>query len=369
MATDKFQASKSLKRVAFERFALAIIFVLANVTGRIDATLLNNLFSWSAAFEFSGFILLLGLGVTAFVMLTILFEGILRGVFKNVFLLGASVFLAILGGSTLIQILSPISKALFGLSLASEFADTPSWLVKSLVSAILFALLFRYESKASERLSVARNLAASLALNQKQLIETEEKQRNEASSFLHDRVQAQLMVLSLQIANVEKNLGEADAAELWQIRTKLEKLRSIDLRRVGQMLTPNIESFGIQHCLRQLIQQLEVTQNVDLQIDEVPIKSNVQLQLGLYRIIEQALINSITHGPASHIEVSAGLNTQSAYQVSVIDNGPGVVISERTPGYGTAVIQSWVAILGAKKEIFSTLGQGYKLTVTLSLDA
>jgi signal transduction histidine kinase len=365
VATDKNSRPKSIKRQAVERFILAAIFILANLTGRINQSVLEGLASWAGWWSIFGLILFVISASAVLVLSTMTIERLFKAVTRNIFLMIANVYFSILVVAALFSTFQPLSQNIFGLNILLETMDTPALLLKGFVSSVLFTLLFRYEFQSTERLAFAKKLANTLAKNQKQLIETEEKQRTEASTFLHDRVQAQLMVLALEIANVEKNLGAEDAAALWRVRTKLENLRSVDLRRVGQMLTPNIKDFGLQHCLRHLIQQLEVADRVELRIDENLNRDAVQLQLGIYRIIEQALVNAITHGPASHIEIVAVLKNKSTYEVSISDNGPGALVSERTPGYGTAVIQSWVAILGAQKEIVSAPGQGYKLTATI----
>ena len=369
MATDKNTRPKSIKRQAVERFILASIFILANLTGRINQGVVDALTSWAGWWSIFGLILFVISASAVLVLSTMTIEGLFKAVTRNIFLMIANVYISVLLVATLASTVDTFAHNIFGLSIILETENTTALLLKGLLSSVLFTLLFRYEFQSTERLAFAKKLANTLAKNQKQLIETEEKQRTEASTFLHDRVQAQLMVLALEIANVEKNLGAEDAAALWRVRTKLENLRSVDLRRVGQMLTPNIKDFGLQHCLRQLIQQLEVADRVELRIDENLNRDAVQLQLGIYRIIEQALVNAITHGPASHIEIVAVLKNKSAYEVSISDNGPGALVSERTPGYGTAVIQSWVSILGANKEIVSAPGHGYKLIVTVPLDA
>jgi signal transduction histidine kinase len=106
-----------------------------------------------------------------------------------------------------------------------------------------------------------------------------------------------------------------------------------------------------------------VADRVELRIDETLNQDAAQLQLGIYRIIEQALINAITHGPASEIKITATVTLNSDYLVSVVDNGPGAILAERSVGYGTAVIQSWVSILGGTKTVESSPGHGYKLSV------
>jgi signal transduction histidine kinase len=85
--------------------------------------------------------------------------------------------------------------------------------------------------------------------------------------------------------------------------------------------------------------------------------------LGAFRIVEQALLNSLVHGPASHVQVSIAVNQDGVTRVCVSDDGPGASSAIENSGVGTAVIDSWVSILNGVKNVESVPGHGYLVSV------
>jgi hypothetical protein len=106
----------------------------------------------------------------------------------------------------------------------------------------------------------------------------------------------------------------------------------------------------------------EIQQSMNIEIEAEKIEPK-QL-LGIFRIVEQALLNSLIHGPADKASVTIAHTGTKDITLIVSDNGPGVGLEERKFGVGSAVIDSWVSILKGRKEINSSPGNGYKLEVT-----
>ncbi len=104
--------------------------------------------------------------------------------------------------------------------------------------------------------------------------------------------------------------------------------------------------------------------DVSVQISEPIELLDSEVRLGIYRIVEQALLNALVHGPATKVQVNVSNEIDGFTKVVVSDNGPGVNIEEVSPGVGSAIIDSWVGILGGKRSIDSSPGYGYRLEVT-----
>jgi nitrate/nitrite-specific signal transduction histidine kinase len=133
-----------------------------------------------------------------------------------------------------------------------------------------------------------------------------------------------------------------------------------------QILSPNFESGGLEGALEALIQQYESEMKVSLQIDEASENLSAQQLLGVYRIIEQALLNTIVHGPVKRVEIAISVSSAGTVEVSISDDGPGAEIGQLKPGVGSAIIDSWVGILDGKKIIDTALGRGYRVQVSFS---
>ena len=354
-------------RPLLNRFALIFIFIMANLTGRFEDKLITaqqGFERWSIALNLLALSTLSG---AIFVGFTLTVEKYLTAA-KQRFVV---TFLTVTGGLFLTVVfllaINPFASKLTGIDFGPQFENVPLLFARMAISGVIFTWLFKYETEILSRLRFAGGLIKKLEKNQEQLVEAEEHQRTQASRFLHDRVQAELMVVALQIANIEKKIDGAEATELATARARLETLRRVDLKLISNALTPNIEDLGLEYSVHELISQLSAGFNAEVQIDDVLISDNTFLQLGIYRIIEQALINSITHGPASNVKIVVGTHTASSCRVFIQDDGPGVTQAEASAGFGTVFIDSWVAILKATKEVSSTPGEGYALTVVIPI--
>jgi two-component sensor histidine kinase len=60
------------------------------------------------------------------------------------------------------------------------------------------------------------------------------------------------------------------------------------------------------------------------------------------------------------INDNAGITT-----IIVADDGPGANLEEVSPGVGSAIIDSWVGILGGKRSIDTSSGYGYRLEISI----
>jgi signal transduction histidine kinase len=102
---------------------------------------------------------------------------------------------------------------------------------------------------------------------------------------------------------------------------------------------------------------------ISVQVDSASEDLDSLYLLGAYRILEQGLLNSFIHGPAKNVFVSIGTDSAGRTEISVSDDGPGTDLDFIESGVGTAIIDSWVGILGGKKTVETVPGHGYLLRV------
>ena len=239
--------------------------------------------------------------------------------------------------------------------------------VRDLITRFLFALIFvaithNKLRTLNEKLESTSNLNDQLNERYAILIESDEEIRSHASALLHDRIQAKLMLAGARLTRVSEVISEEGRLGVLPVIKEIEQIRSIDVREVSQLLTPNLAGEGLIGSCENLSKEfsdvaftLDICQEVELLEEE--------LKLGIYRIIEQGVINSIKHGPASQITIRIADIGENEVSVEVIDNGPGGEIFGA--GKGSVIIDAWLSILGGRKEIESEPGNGYTLRAYL----
>ena len=89
-----------------------------------------------------------------------------------------------------------------------------------------------------------------------------------------------------------------------------------------------------------------------------------ELELTMYRIVQEALTNAVKNGHATHgvVEVIEGAAT---IQVSIRDDGTGFDPATRTEGFGVLGMRERVALLHGTLEIESAPGHGTTVRCTL----
>jgi signal transduction histidine kinase len=235
---------------------------------------------------------------------------------------------------------------------------------------VLFALalMHRAERKISDRLDLANKLVSKLETEREELIHSDEDLRRQTSQFLHDRVQSDLMVVGMKLQSISGQVSPEVNDVIEKAIHRLENTRATDLRNLIEILTPNLEAGSLQSALDTLLEQYRTNMDVSAQIDDSTEELVSGSLLGIFRIVEQSVLNSLVHGPAHRVQISVTTNTEGVTNIIVSDDGPGVTVEAITAGVGTAIIDSWVGILNGSKEIDSAPGHGYRLHVTFIAD-
>ncbi len=240
-------------------------------------------------------------------------------------------------------------------------------IIGELITRFLFALVF--VAITHSRLKIlGQELGRASALNSElndryaRLIESDEEIRSHASQLLHDRIQAKLMLAGAKLTRISGVLSDEGKLGVLPVIKELERIRSIDVREVSALLSPNLAGEGLVGSCENLCKEFEG--NVEFNIDINPNVESLDedLVLGVYRIIEQGVINSIKHGPATKISIEVSISSSNMLIVELRDNGPGGEV--KNSGTGSVIIDAWVSILGGEKEIKSESGKGFTLRVT-----
>jgi signal transduction histidine kinase len=243
--------------------------------------------------------------------------------------------------------------------------------VGEFITRFVFAIFFVAITHNRLR-TLGENLATASALNSElneryvTLVESDEEIRSHASQLLHDRIQAKLMLAGAKLTRVSEVISDEGKLGLLPVIKEIEHIRSIEVREVSQLLTPNIAGEGLIGSCETLLDEFSSDLTFTLEISQDAESFDEEFKLGIYRIIEQGVINSIKHGPASHVTIRAAESRANEICVEVIDNGPGGPGgSVNGSGKGTVIIDAWLSILGGRKEIESRAGHGFTLRVFL----
>ena len=252
----------------------------------------------------------------------------------------------------------------YGYEFRTPATASPAMFISSVVLFLFsLALIHKAERKILERLARADDLVEQLKADREELVNLDEAIRRQTSTFLHDRVQSDLMVVGMKLKSIQGTASDEVNEVIDRAIARLENTRSADLKNIIQVLSPNFEAGGLKSSIESLIKQYESNMAVLIQIDEGSEQLDSLNLLGAYRIIEQGLLNAFVHGPAKNVFVSVSSDSLGKTELVISDDGPGTDLEFVDSGVGTAVIDSWVGILNGKKTVDTVPGHGYRLVV------
>ena len=216
----------------------------------------------------------------------------------------------------------------------------PLWLLNAVLGTV-FARIQAQSDAATEALQTVET-------QRRLLLESEERVRGQVAAYLHDRVQTDLVSIGLRIRAAvspgpREMVSEVDAA-----LAALERVRSDEVRSASRQLSPNLRNVALRTALRELADSYRPGMTVTISVSPEAtdrLEGEVTRATGIYRICEQALLNSAIHGHANECSIRVALDAHDAYLLEVRDNGVGLGRAPVVAGMGSTVIAAWVESL------------------------
>ena len=253
----------------------------------------------------------------------------------------AAVTLASLAGNA-VRLLSDTMLTFPNFSPWANFVAT--W-ARSIPFVLIFlAILGASQRRLQAQVDRADDAVEALQQQAEALLAADEEVRRQVALVLHDRVQAGLIAACLRLRRTIGTTADRDA-EITGVVDQLEELRTLDVRRAVYALSPNLREVDLQTALEELGDTYRPAMEVTCDVgDDVTVPYDVRL--GIYRIVEQCLLNSAIHGRASTCRITISSPAKEPLVVTVVDDGAGLETGN-TSGFGTTLIDTWCRVLGA----------------------
>ena len=203
----------------------------------------------------------------------------------------------------------------------------------------------------------------------------QEEERRRLARDLHDDTIQSLIALNqrIQLAQLSAK-DETTTTQLLEMQ-QMAAQTIADLRRLTRDLRPvYLEELGLVPAVEMLARDtsrvLQIP--VDFRVEGTERRLPSQVELALYRVMQEALSNVVRHAQASCAEVHLHFATDTV-TLTVRDNGRGFVVpespAEMAPSghFGLLGVQERVEAIGAWLMIRSTPGAGTHLEVRLPL--
>jgi two-component system sensor histidine kinase DegS len=218
-----------------------------------------------------------------------------------------------------------------------------------------------------------KQLQLELLETRRQLIKSNEEERQKLAQELHDGPMQELHSITYQIAGIEDQLPEGVEVRLDSIQQTIQQTIKALRALAYDLRPPALSKYGLvksiqSHVGNFSVQHPGLSLTLDLQENHPPLAEDVEL--ALFRIYQQALTNIVMHAEADRAEVKLHV-TSTAASLQIKDNGKGFRVPDRwielvrDGHYGLAGTSERVHALGGEFLISSTPGEGTILTIRI----
>lgn len=195
----------------------------------------------------------------------------------------------------------------------------------------------------------------------------QEDERRSIAKELHDEFGQTLTAIRMMVALIGED-ALARSRLLTDIQRACDRLFGV-MRALVRRLRPQIlEDLGLKAAVEELISswhgvhpELKITLDCDARLGE----SRSAVCLELYRIIQEALTNTLRHAEATEARVSIQSGPEAGFELTVTDNGKGLKDNVRLAGFGLLGIRERVASLNGRFWLMNRPGSGLELRVLL----
>jgi PAS domain S-box-containing protein len=210
-----------------------------------------------------------------------------------------------------------------------------------------------------------------------QLIDAQELERKRIARELHDDLGQSLLLLKLKLSSMSRGLPP-DLEKLRQeCHETVENVQEIidAVRCLSQdLIPPMLAEIGLNAAVKELLEEFCQRHDIasSLDIDDMEGLFSQEMELNIYRILQESLTNIGRYSQATRLSVSLKRKDPQVC-LSVEDNGQGFEVSHilgrsgRTKGLGLSSMEERARMMGGTFHLWSKPMAGTKIEVTVPL--
>lgn len=224
---------------------------------------------------------------------------------------------------------------------------------------------------------ITDRVIAQTALNQerqKQLssfIDGQEDERKRVSRELHDGLGQSLIAIKMRLESLDEEDDKAKIVSTIEITKTFVSSTIDDVRRMSNNLMPSsLAEFGIVTAIGSLVDQSSVNSKMTITFDHKSVPKNLdeKIQMYLFRIIQEAIHNSVKHADASLLQILLLCEDKTLILI-IEDNGKGFQGNHSTlvKGNGLYHMRERVQMLKGTIEFTSNINKGLTIHIKIPI--
>jgi signal transduction histidine kinase len=264
---------------------------------------------------------------------------------------------------------------------ASELPGTFTYVVASCALIAMGVINRRHTEELEEKNLQIGNQAAAVELtNQRlrelsaRLLHSQDEERRRIARELHDSVGQYLGALSMIVGGLRRSTKDLPQSVLEKLEYAEETIRSCtsEVRTISHLLHPPLlEELGLESAVRWYVQGFAERSGIQVEMEISPNLRRVgnEVELALFRILQESLTNVHRHSGSKVALVRIGLDSQQVW-LEVLDQGKGIPQGNQKlrPGVGVSGMQERLRDLAGVLELRAE-GKGTLVKAVIPLPA
>ncbi len=204
----------------------------------------------------------------------------------------------------------------------------------------------------------------------------QERERQRIAQDMHDGLNQLVIGAKLELKSARERLSVDDRAaaefSLLRVRDVLDRMER-DLKQIiYDLRPPTLDALGLAPSLRRYAERFQQYSGItcEVRIEGEPYRLPADMEIGIYRIMQEALQNVSAHAQARHVEVTMAFSPEVISFV-VADDGQGFDLPAIQKSYvghlGLMGMQERAESLGGQLAIQSVPGYGTQVALFVPL--
>lgn len=206
------------------------------------------------------------------------------------------------------------------------------------------------------------------------LIRAQEEERSRVARELHDDLNQQLAILSIELEQLGQKIPKRQVGLSARVRSLSAKAQQIssDVHRISYELHPSkLDHLGLAPAIKSLCEELSTRHEltINFRAEGFPAVLPRDVTLCLYRVTQESLSNMIKHSKAEQADVVLN-KTSDQVRLDIADLGCGFDIesAQTKTGLGIISMRERLRLVGGEISIRSQPSLGTKIHVLVPLD-
>jgi signal transduction histidine kinase len=222
-----------------------------------------------------------------------------------------------------------------------------------------------------------RQAEEALRCYARRLVEMEENLRKKLATELHDEIARDLTVLGMNLSIISSTLADV-APKTLHVRIEesgrlIEDISRTTRNIMAGLRPPVLDDYGLVSALRWHSELFSARGGVNVSVQDSGLFPRLppEVELALFRVAQEALMNTAKHAAAKSVTITLDCD-QGRVRFTIADDGQGfippAVFHPRVTGWGMIIMRERAELVGGHFTVDSQPGQGTVVTVDIRLE-